>query len=349
MTVTTTKASENIESYISLISHEPPEDLKVEKKNAQPKDGKYKFLFWEFETPVIWGNVILITIFHIIAVYALFEHFIVIRTPGIILYCLILGGICGFGITAGAHRYWTHRSYKAKLPLRVILLICYSCAGQNSIVQWVRDHRVHHKFSETDADPHNSNRGFFFSHVGWLMTKKHPEVLSKGKTIDCSDLLEDPLVAFHERHFMLFKILCCFIVPTIIPPFLYGETWYTSIMGVCFVRYVVSLNSTWAVNSFAHFYGNKPYDKRIRPVENTGVSLFAMGEGYHNYHHTFPWDYRAAELGMALNITTLWLDFFGKIGWAYDLKVGSDELKESMIMNHGDGTYHKKIEDTKSE
>lgn len=63
----------------------------------------------------------------------------------------------------------------------------------------MRDHRVHHKFSETDADPHNANRGFFFSHVGWLMMKKHPDVISKGKLVDCNDILEDSVVRFFER------------------------------------------------------------------------------------------------------------------------------------------------------
>lgn len=61
-------------------------------------------------------------------------------------------------MTGGAHRFWTHRSYKATTPLRIILMLCFTLAGQNSIYEWVRDHRVHHKFSETDADPHNSNR-----------------------------------------------------------------------------------------------------------------------------------------------------------------------------------------------
>ena len=70
---------------------------------------------------------------------------------------------------------------------------------QNSICEWVRDHRVHHKFSETDADPHNSNRGFFFAHVGWLMMKKHPEVIRKGREIDMSDVLADPVVIFAEK------------------------------------------------------------------------------------------------------------------------------------------------------
>jgi stearoyl-CoA desaturase (delta-9 desaturase) len=70
---------------------------------------------------------------------------------------------------------------------------------QNNIHEWSRDHRVHHKFSETDADPHNAKRGFFFSHVGWLLVKKHPDVRSKGKTVDMSDLERDFVVVFQRR------------------------------------------------------------------------------------------------------------------------------------------------------
>jgi stearoyl-CoA desaturase (delta-9 desaturase) len=63
----------------------------------------------------------------------------------------------------------------------------------------VRDHRVHHKFSETDGDPHNARRGFFFAHVGWLMLTKHPDVLRYGKMIDMRDVMEDPVVTFHQK------------------------------------------------------------------------------------------------------------------------------------------------------
>lgn len=111
----------------------------------------------------------------------------------------IMGGIGGFGVTGGAHRLWSHRSYKAKTPLRIILMMCFSSSGQNTLYDWVRDHRVHHKFSETDADPHNSNRGFFFAHVGWLMMHKHPDVIRKGNMLDMSDILDDPVVQFHQK------------------------------------------------------------------------------------------------------------------------------------------------------
>lgn len=83
--------------------------------------------------------------------------------------------------------------------MRLLLMLSQTLAFQNSIYEWVRDHRVHHKFTDTDADPHNSQRGFFFSHMGWLMLKKHPDVKEKGKQIDMSDLDADPIVAFQKK------------------------------------------------------------------------------------------------------------------------------------------------------
>lgn len=77
------------------------------------------------------------------------------------------------------------------------------------------------------------------------------------------------------------------------------------------------------------------------PAENIGVAIVAMGEGWHNYHHVFPWDYKAAELGdYKFNITTMWLDFFSKIGWAYDMKTPSKDLVQKTMAKYGDGSHH---------
>ena len=70
---------------------------------------------------------------------------------------------------------------------------------QNDIYEWARDHRIHHKFSETDADPHNATRGFFFAHIGWLMVRKHPDVIEKGRKLELSDLKADKVVMFQRR------------------------------------------------------------------------------------------------------------------------------------------------------
>lgn len=111
----------------------------------------------------------------------------------------IVGVASALGITAGAHRLWAHKCYKAKWPLRLILAIFQTVAFQNHIYEWVRDHRVHHKFTDTDADPHNSKRGFFFSHMGWLLMKKHKDVIEKGKSVDLSDLEKDPIVMWQKK------------------------------------------------------------------------------------------------------------------------------------------------------
>lgn len=80
-----------------------------------------------------------------------------------------------------------------------IISISVCLSVQNHIFEWARDHRVHHKCSETNADPHNAKRGFFFSHMGWLLCRKHPMVIEKGRKIDLSDLKADKVVMFQKR------------------------------------------------------------------------------------------------------------------------------------------------------
>jgi stearoyl-CoA desaturase (delta-9 desaturase) len=167
----------------------------------------------------------------------------------------------GLGITAGVHRLWSHRAYKAKWPLRFMLMIFNSIAFQDCVLHWARDHRVHHKYSDTDADPHNATRGFIYSHCGWLMVKKHQEVKAAGKRVDIDDLKADPILRFQMKYYMTLMPLCCFILPTIIPMYFWNETFVNSwFIPTCF-RYAFVLNATWCVNSLAHIIGHKPYDK----------------------------------------------------------------------------------------
>ncbi|GJQ73942.1 Desat1 [Trypoxylus dichotomus] len=257
-----------------------------------------------------------------------------------VIHGFILLNLGNLGITCGAHRLWSHRSYKAKTPLKVILVIMETLAFQNSVIEWARDHRVHHKFSETDADPHNAKRGFFFAHVGWLLTRRHPDVKTKGKTVDISDLTSDPILWFQHKHYLPLMIITAFLVPTIIPMYFWGETFWNS-WFLNLLRYCLGLNITWLVNSAAHMFGGKPYDRFINPAENFSVAALALGEGWHNYHHTFPWDYKTSELGKyTSNFSTAFIDLFAKIGWAYDLKTVSEEVVRKRTIRTGDGTHH---------
>lgn len=102
-------------------------------------------------------------------------------------------------------------------------------------------------------------------------------------------------------------------------------------------RHVYILNDIFLINSYAHAVGTKPYDTKILPTENRLLSIMTQGEGWHNYHHTFPWDYKAAELGnWRYNITTGFIDLFAAIGWAYDLKTVSNETIQKRMARSGD-------------
>ncbi|OXU32084.1 hypothetical protein TSAR_007841 [Trichomalopsis sarcophagae] len=253
----------------------------------------------------------------------------------------IWGITAGLGITAGAHRLWAHRSYSAKTPLRIFLAILYCMAGMTHFHKWIRDHRTHHKFTETAADPHDANRGFFFSHVGWLMMKRHPAVKKYGSKVDMSDIEADPVIQFFDRYYEPIMMSLTFVIPTLIPVYCWGESWYCAIHSVI-IRYVWLLNATFLVNSFAHMWGNRPYNSNVKPTENATVSFFTLGEGWHNYHHSFPWDYKAAELpGYGLNASTGFIQAMAWLGLAYDLKTPSKELIEKVSVNKGDGTASK--------
>lgn len=285
---------------------------------------------------IVWRNVVWFSILHCMALYGLFllpwVH------PYTWLWTVALYMMNGLGITAGAHRLWSHRSYHAKLPLRILLAIFNSIAFQNDIIEWSRDHRTHHKYSETDADPHNARRGFFFAHCGWLLVRKHPDVKEKGRNIDLSDILADPVCTIQRKFYLPSVILFCFVIPTVVPWYFWGERAWASYFVCGVLRYTLALNATWTVNSAAHMWGNKPYDRHINPAENFFVTFGAIGEGFHNYHHVFPSDYSTSEYGWRVNMTTIFIDCMAKIGQAYDRKKMSAEAVFRRKKRTGDDT-----------
>lgn len=139
--------------------------------------------------------------------------------------------------STGAHRLWAHGAYKANIILKLFLVFCQTASFQNSIYEWSRDHRVHHKFTDTNADPHNASRGFFFSHMGWLCCKKHPDVKKYGAKVDMSDLERDPVIMFQHKYYLILMPLACFFIPMLMP-LLWGVPFYNAFYLNIF-RYVV--------------------------------------------------------------------------------------------------------------
>lgn len=268
-----------------------------------------------------WPMVIYLSLAHVAGIIGLFSLQYCHRYT--LLWTFALWPITGLGITGGAHRLWAHRSYKATFSLRVFLMLVNSMANQGSIWHWSRDHRVHHKYSETDADPHNAQRGFFFSHIGWLLVKKHKDIVEAGKKLTFDDLLEDPVVVFQKKLDPWINLFMCFVFPGLVC-MLWGDNFWNGYWTAGALRYICVLHFTWLVNSAAHFFGDRPYDPSIWSAENPAVALVSMGEGWHNWHHKYPFDYAASEYGVTtqFNPTKLFIDTCCALGLASERKRG---------------------------
>ena len=133
-------------------------------------------------------------------------------------------------------------------------------------------------------------------------------------------------------------VLFCFVVPTMVPVYCWSESAWTAYFTAGVLRYVAVLNVTWTVNSVAHLWGNRPYDRHINPRENPGVAFSACGEGFHNYHHVFPSDYSTSEHGWMLNPTTFFIDAMSTLGLASHRKKTLAETARRRAERTGDGT-----------
>ena len=226
------------------------------------------------------------------------------------------------GITAGAHRLWAHRTYKASLPARLLLAFMNCMSNQASILHWAVEHRVHHRHVDTPADPHNISEGFWHAHMLWLFRPRSDAFIAARKKLDASDLLADPVVYYQDKLYVFLGPFCCFLLPAILGNYFTGE-FLLSFLLLGNLRWVVLLHATWTVNSIAHAFGDRPYRPDIKPTEVGIVSVISGGEGWHNWHHAFPWDYAASETGIfwRWNLARFWIDSLAALGWVWDRKV----------------------------
>merc|ERR1739838_480511 len=288
----------------------------------------------------MWRNVAIAVVYHIFGMIGLYQLFFHASWKTVAFWFLFHVG-CGSGVTAGMHRLWSHKSYRARTPLQLWLMFWATAAVQNSIWTWCRDHRVHHKHSETEADPHNAQRGLFFAHIGWLLKKKREAVKEKGKDIDMSDLKRNWVVQFQHKYYVPLLLMAGVIIPWFVPVIGWGEDWKAAYF-IMVARMMTTHHFTWMVNSVAHWEGPTPYDKSIWPVENLMCALCALGEGWHNYHHSFPNDYRASDRNdgwkdIYLNFTKVYIDMFSMLGLCSNKIVAPPAFVAKIIAESGDG------------
>ena len=197
----------------------------------------------------------------------------------------------GLGITLGYHRLFSHRAFNASKLVKYFFGFAGSGALQGSIKWWSRNHRIHHRYIDTDKDPYNAKRGFFYSHLGWMLMKQDYELLGH---VDISDLNADKFVRFQHNHYLELSMLSGLILPMALTWLINGD-WLGGLMYAGFAKVVVIHHTTFFINSLAHssFLGaSQNFSDNHSSYDSFVCAILTLGEGYHNFHHEFAQDYR---------------------------------------------------------
>ena len=204
-----------------------------------------------------------------------------------IWFAVILGAN-ELSITCGYHRLFAHVTYEARPALKLVYLLFGAMALQNSALIWSAGHRTHHRYIDDPMrDPYCARRGFWFSHIGWML-RNYPSGVPDLSGV--RDLQRDPWVMWQHRHYLIIALSMNFGLPLLLG-------WASGdVIGVFLLagllRLVVSHHLTFFINSLAHIVGVQPYTDENTARDNAIVALLTFGEGYHNFHHMFAHDYR---------------------------------------------------------
>ncbi len=280
--------------------------------------------------PVIWLNVLVFSITFAVAaigvpLYAWLEGF----HTSTVIAAVFATGYCGMSITAGYHRLWSHRAYEAHPLIRWLYAIGGAFALQNSILHWSSDHRMHHAHvDDNDRDPYSAKRGFWHAHIGWMLREYQASRYHDYHNV--RDLQRDPIVVWQHRHYLALTLATNFGLPLLFG-IVSGDI-IGSLLLVGFLRLVVSHHVTFFINSLAHMWGRQPYSDRNTAKDNPVVALLTYGEGYHNFHHAFQFDYRNAIRWWQFDPTKWWIRTLSWLGLAKNLKTCPEERIQKALL-----------------
>ncbi|WP_290653815.1 fatty acid desaturase [Idiomarina sp.] len=271
--------------------------------------------------PIIWLNAtVFLTTFLIAAVgVPLYAYHVGIDSS---LWWIMLATLCyaGISITAGYHRLWSHKTYDAHPVVRFIFAIGGALALQNSALHWSSDHRVHHTHvDDNDKDPYSAKRGFWYSHIGWMLREYQASRYSDYNNV--KDLQKDPIVMWQHRHYLALTLGINFGWPIVVG-LITGDVW-AALLVVGVLRLVLNHHTTFFINSLAHVWGKQPYTDKNTARDNGVLAFLTFGEGYHNYHHIFSADYRNGIRWYQFDPTKWLIRAFSWVGLASGLKRSS--------------------------
>jgi stearoyl-CoA desaturase (Delta-9 desaturase) len=281
------------------------------------------------QAPINWVAVFALVFLPIVAViaiplYAMSHDFSLAAW----ISMFVLLGVSSLGITAGYHRLWAHRTYEATTPLKIILMLMGTFAVQNSILYWGSGHRTHHRHvDDVEKDPYSINNGFWYAHLGWML-RDYPAAEPNYK--NAPDLQNDKIVMFQHKYYvpLVVAVHLAILLPL---GWAVGDVWGVVLLGGL-VRLILSHHVTFFINSLCHMWGSRPYTDENTARDNFFLAVATWGEGYHNYHHIFQYDYRNGIKWWQYDPTKWLIWTCSKLGLAKNLRrIPSFNIKKAEL------------------
>ena len=246
-----------------------------------------------------WPVILFMAALHALALLALLPRFW--SLPALASLLVLYWLTACLGVTIGYHRLLSHRAFRVPQWLERVFATCGALSCQQGPITWAGLHRHHHKFSDTDPDHHNSHRGFWWSHMGWMF--EGIPALAAAPLLS-GDLVADPYYRWLNRWFLLLQLplgVLLFWIGTALDHGNAGGGWSLLLWGIP-LRLVLVYHATWLVNSATHRWGYAPHASGDASRNNPWVAAVTFGEGWHNTHHAYPhsarhgWGWREPDL-----------------------------------------------------
>lgn len=238
----------------------------------------------------------------------------------------------GMSITLGYHRLFSHLTFHASPLVKIYTLLFGAAAFEGSALGWCADHRRHHKHVDHDEDPYDISRGLFHAHIGWLLFRRSLDTPLTW----VRDLQKDRLAWLQHQYYVPIAIFMGFVLPAAIgwawggPVAALGGFLLAGVARIVFVHHM-----TFCINSLCHWIGDRPYSSKCSARDSLLMAFFTFGEGYHNFHHEFQYDYRNGVKPWQFDPTkwTIWL--LSKLGLVKNLRTVEEErILKAQIAEH---------------
>lgn len=265
---------------------------------------------------------------HLIPLGALWTH--VTRFDWIL--CVVLYAIRMFFVTAGYHRYFSHRTFKTSRLFQFILAFMAQTSAQKGVLWWSANHRLHHKYSDTPKDPHSMKiYGFWYSHLGWILGPDYDET-----RLDLvKDLAQYSELRWLNKYYLVAPVslaLACMAFGGYMNggsvSSMFSAGWSTLFIGF-FLSTVLLYHGTFSVNSIMHKFGKPRYRTGDESKNSWWLAIISLGEGWHNNHHYYQSSTRQGFFWWEYDVTYYVLRLLAMLGIVWGIREVPNHVKYS--------------------